>query len=132
MEERERHIEALKGMQVAVTGATGMLGSELIRQLLPYGPHIRLVVRNAGRLAALYGYLGATPPFRIVETSLTNPVELAEALKGVDIVFNCAARVSFRFDEVEEIIRVNTGIAHHVVNACLEVGTGKLVHVSSM
>ena len=132
MEERERHIEALKGMQVAVTGATGMLGSELIRQLLPYGPHIRLVVRNAGRLAALYGYLGATPPFRIVETSLTNPVELAEALKGVDIVFNCAARVSFRFDEVEEIIRVNTGIAHHVVNACLEVGTGKLVHVSSI
>jgi nucleoside-diphosphate-sugar epimerase len=116
----------LSGMRIAVTGATGMLGGELVRQLLPTGARIRLIVRNRTKL---------DPQFQNEDTAaceLVNPIELRQALTGIDIVFHCAARVSFRLDDDEQLVRDNTDIAHHVVNACLDAGIGRLVHVSSI
>ena len=112
-------------MVVAVTGATGMVGGELSRRLAAQGAHLRLVVRDKGRV---HGVPGA----EIVECSLTNPVELVEAFVGVDMVFNCAAQVSFRFGDDEKMVSTNTDIASHVVNGCIDAGVGRLVHVSSI
>lgn len=122
----------LKGKLIAVTGATGLLGRELVRQLLPHGATIRLIVRDRKRLSGLYEHLGSIPDFEIVETELTNPIELAEAFTGVYILFNCAAQVSFRFDDKEDIVRVNTDIARHVAEASIKAKVGRLVHVSSI
>ena len=108
-----------------------MLGSELVRQLLPTGAEIRLVVRNRAKLERLFGEEG-TARFEVVECGLTNPEELREAFAGVEIVFHCAAQVSFRLATDDDMVRTNTDITHHVVNACIDAGVDRLVHVSSI
>ena len=122
----------LSGKRVAVTGATGMLGAELVRQLAETGVAIRLVVRNASRLEPLFRSLKEKVELGVFECELVNPAELREAFANMDIVFHCAARVSFQLDNDDKLVRDNTDITHHVVNACLESGVGRLVHVSSI
>ena len=126
------HTHPLAGKRVAVTGATGMLGSELVRQLVDAGASVRMVVRSSARLEPLSRSLRNDVEFSVFECELVNPVELKEAFADVDAVFHCAARVSFLLGDDSELVRTNTDIAHHVVNACLEAGVGRLVHVSSI
>lgn len=115
-----------------MTGATGMLGGELVRQLAGTGAIIRLVVRNAARLDSLLKVLPDGVKTEITECELVNPVQLKEAFAGIDIVFHCAARVSFQLADDSELVRTNTDITHHVVNACLDAQVERLVHVSSI
>ena len=122
---------ALSGRRVAVTGASGMLGSELVRQLAETGAVVRLVVRNAARLEPLIRSLGGSIEPDVFECELVNPEVLKDAFAGTDIVFHCAAQVSFQSDDDDQV-RTNTDITHHVVGACLEAGIGRLVHVSSI
>lgn len=122
----------LAGKHVAVTGATGMLGRELVRQLAGTGAVIRLVVRNAARLDSLLKALPDGLKTEIFECELVNPVELKEAFTGIDIVFHCAARVSFHLADDSQLVRTNTDITHHVVNACIDAEVDRLVHVSSI
>ena len=129
MEKRIANI--LTGKNVAVTGATGMVGQELVRQLVDSEATIRLVVRNRAKMESLLSdWTGKRP--EIVECELTNPVELKTAFEGIDIVFHCAAAVSFKLDPDDEMVRANTDITHHVVNACLDAKVGRLVHMSSI
>ncbi|MCD8185870.1 MAG: NAD-dependent epimerase/dehydratase family protein [Rikenellaceae bacterium] len=132
MAERNSLDHPLKNKQVALTGATGLLGSELIRQLAETGTIVRMVVRNISRVNAELLSLAEQSGWSLYETELVNPVDLREAFAGMDVVFHCAARVNLSTEEDRELIRVNTEITHHVVNACLETGVRRLMHVSSI
>lgn len=125
--------------KIAVTGATGLVGSHLVAELLRQGYRdITLPVRNPQRLANLYktlereGVARTDANFKIVETELNNPVTLKACFCGIDTVFNCAAAVSLGAMDEHLLIDGNIEIAKHVVNAALECGVGRLVHVSSI
>ena len=115
-----------------------MLGSHLVAALLNEGCRVRLLLRDGSSDRLLRRTLertGATELFDRIEfrrTALNNPYELREAVRGIDVLFHCAARVSFDPDEAEAVVSSNTEIATHVVNVCLECGVGLLVHVSSV
>lgn len=122
---------------IAVTGATGMLGGHLVAALLAEGLRPVLLVRDRRRLGRLertlgrYGLEAELATLEIRQTALNNPVALREALRGTGLLYHCAALVGFEPRQQENMIRVNTEIASHVVNAALEGGI-RLVHVSSI
>lgn len=125
--------------KIAVTGATGLVGSHLVAELLRQGYRdITLPVRNAQRLANLYKTLErehidvAGIGFNVVQTELNNPITLKACFRGVDIVYNCAAAVSLGAMDEHLLIDGNIEITKHVVNAALECEVGRLVHVSSV
>ena len=124
--------------KIAVTGGTGMLGSHLVAALLNEGCGVRLLVREESDRELLRRTLERTGTAALYDkiefrpTALNNPHELGEALRGIDIVFHCAARVSFDPAEAEAVVSSNTEIATHIVNSCLECGVELLVHVSSI
>ena len=129
----------MESTKIAVTGATGMVGSHLVAELVARGCRdITLPVRNASRIGRMTATLDregvdySSVRFNIIETELTNPVELKAAFEGIDTVFNCAAAVSLGAMDEETLIDGNIQIARHVVNACLGACVGKLVHVSSI
>jgi uncharacterized protein YbjT (DUF2867 family) len=65
---------------ILVTGATGLNGSELIRQLSARGVAVRGMTRDAKRAAAL----AALPNVEIVEGDMADPASLAGPLRGVE------------------------------------------------
>lgn len=132
---------------VAVTGATGMVGSHLVAELLRNGyADITLVVRNEARLAELHktlkregidmetrgGQSGNGAALRTVTAALNNPHELATALQGAEMVFHCAAKVAIGGSNEQDIIQGNVEMTQHVVDACLKSGVRRLVFVSSV
>jgi uncharacterized protein YbjT (DUF2867 family) len=100
-----------------VTGATGNIGRELVRELAARGAAIRVLVRDSARTAAL-------PPEHVehadlVVGDLDVPETLPRAFAGVDKVF---------------LLTPGMGADHaaHAVAAARAAGVSHIVHVSSV
>lgn len=128
----------LQTKRIAVTGGTGLIGSYLVAELLKRGCRIRLLVRDMRRVGQLHKTLSRMEAdsyfgrIEFYETELNNPHTLAAALTDMEVVFHCAALVTFDPERADEVVLVNTEITTHVVNACLQCGVGLMVHISSI
>ncbi|HEY5488054.1 MAG TPA: NmrA family NAD(P)-binding protein [Candidatus Limnocylindrales bacterium] len=70
---------------ILVTGATGLVGAEVVRRLSERGVRVRTLVRNAGTSnAAKAAELTRLANVEIVEGDLSQPATLVPALDGVD------------------------------------------------
>lgn len=125
--------------KIVVTGATGMVGSYLVAELLRQGySRITLPVRDRKRMSVLHRTLSrekidvSKAVFNVGVTTLNNPHRLNDLFKDADMVFNCAARVAIGGVDEQELIQTNVEIAQHIVDASLRCGVKKLIHVSSV
>ena len=81
---------------VAVTGATGFVGSHVCRELLKRGFTVRAVVRqpdNEAKVAHLVAMENAASNLTLARGNLMEPGSYDEAFAGADAVVHCAARV---------------------------------------
>lgn len=111
---------------ILLTGGTGFLGQHLVRTLLNADYDLRLLVRNPQQRQFPWQNM-----VEIVEGDILDPVSLERAMDGVTQVIHAAAFVSFWRKERDKVMHVNAVGTERVVNACLEMGIEKLVHVSS-
>lgn len=118
-----------KDALVLVTGATGFVGSYLVRLLLQKGYSIRGVRRKSSSLALLEDVANLV---EWVEADITDLGALEDAFQGVSHVFHCAALVSFHPKDTGKMLKVNIEGTANIVNLCLDFGVKKLVYVSSI
>lgn len=112
-------------MTIVVTGASGHLGANLVRELLARGEPVRaLVHRSSASLAAL--------GVEQVQGSVDDPASLAAAFAGARRVFHLAGIISLDGDPDGRVWRVNVEGTRKVAAACRAVGVERLVHVSSI
>jgi len=71
-----------------VTGATGFLGKELVREIISRGGKVRALARNEGKLIELKQQF---PTIEIYSGDVSDPFEIAQAFVGVNGVFHLAA-----------------------------------------
>jgi nucleoside-diphosphate-sugar epimerase len=122
-----------------VTGATGLVGSHVMLELLTRHRAVRALARAGSdrekllRLFRHYRPDGDELFARIewVEGDLLDLAVLQDALQGIHHVHHCAAMVSFDPRDSRRLLAVNIGGTANVVNAALEAGAKGLVHVSS-
>jgi len=112
---------------ILVTGATGFLGSEVARQLVQQGNPIRCTKRATSKIPSLL----AKDDLEWVEADLLDIFALEDALEGVTQVYNCAAWVSLRQADKDQMISTNVTGTGNLVNLCL-LKNIRLVHVSSV
>lgn len=115
---------------VLITGGTGFLGAYIIKNLVERGHAVRAIRRSS------------TLPFFIdknvwnkvewIEGDVLDVVSLAEAMQGIDAVVHSAAVVSFTKERRKEMYAVNIEGTANVVNAAIEAGVRRLLHVSSV
>ena len=114
---------------ILVTGATGFLGSELAKQLVQQGHHIRCTKRSTSKIPALLAPLNKSIEW--VEADLLNLSALENALEGITQVYNCAAWVSLKQMDKKPMIYTNVNGTANLVNLCRD-NDIRLVHVSSV
>ena len=116
-------------MIVFVTGATGLLGSFICRELLEKGYHVRAVKRQHSALT-LIGDIADRIDWVIGD--MDDTVFLEEALNGVESVIHGAAIISFDKRDEKAMYQTNVQGTTDLVNACLKLGIKKFLHVSSI
>ncbi|HEY90248.1 MAG TPA: NAD-dependent epimerase/dehydratase family protein [Dehalococcoidia bacterium] len=111
-------------MLATVTGASGHLGANLVRELISQGWKVRTLVHRDTR--ALEGL-----DVERIYGDILDRESLKAVFSGVDAVFHLAARISVAGWERKEVEAVNTTGVENVTAACMAAGVRRLVHVSS-
>lgn len=114
---------------ILVTGATGFLGSELIKQLIARGKPVRAIKRSTSQIPEILRPLSEV---QWVDADLLDYFALEDSFDGITQVYHCAAMVSFDPAYRKQLLKVNREGTAHIVNLCLDKGVEKLVHVSSI
>jgi nucleoside-diphosphate-sugar epimerase len=111
---------------ILVTGGSGLVGSELIIQLLSSGHKVKAIYHTT-QLQNFKSENLTSIKCDILDTSM-----LEAAMEGITKVYHCAAIVSFNKRNSNNIYAVNVEGTANIVNACINAGVKKLLHVSSV
>jgi len=111
---------------VLVTGGTGLVGSHLITELVKQHVEVKALYRSA------IPPIAGGDKVEWVKADIFDTSQLAEAMENVKQVYHCAGMVSFNPKQKEQLYKTNVEGTANVVNACLEAGVEKLLHVSSV
>ena len=122
-----------------VTGATGLVGSHLLYDLLQKDYRIKALKRQQSDIMQVRKTFGlytgdADKLFQQIEWidgELTDFQSISEAVDGCDCVYHAAAVVSFSSSNREDMMRINVGSTANIVNVCIDKKI-PLCHVSSI
>ncbi len=125
---------------VALTGATGAMGGEVLAHLLDSEniSEIRLLVRNPAKSRSFFKSLlkKGKDKITIVQGSLTRRDDIVQLVQGSDYVIHCAAVIPPKADHnPDNTIKVNYEGTKLIVDAIKESGRAdeiKLVHISTV
>jgi dihydroflavonol-4-reductase len=110
---------------VVVTGASGHVGSNLIRELVSRGRTVRAVVHEHD--AGLAGL-----DVERVRADVRDPDSLRRAFEGAEVLFHLAAVISIDGDRGGLVPAVNVEGVAHACKAALDAGIRRMVHFSSI
>ena len=113
-------------MKTLVTGAGGLVGNNVVRQLLDDGHAVRVLMRPQNDLRALAGL-----DVEIALGDIRDRKAVLAACQGIDTVVHAAARVHFGWSQLDEMREVNVTGTRHVAQAARGAGA-RLIHVSSV
>ncbi|MFD2582773.1 NAD-dependent epimerase/dehydratase family protein [Pedobacter vanadiisoli] len=113
---------------ILVTGGTGFLGSELIKQLTDKGLAVRALRRENSKIPVLIQNISLIEWF---VADINEPAALEDAFGGITKVYHCAAFVSFNPKDKKQLFHVNIEGTSNIVNLCIE-NNCRLLHVSSV
>jgi dihydroflavonol-4-reductase len=114
-------------MTVLVTGATGFIGTAVVRRLLAEGERVRALVRPASNRGNLEGL-----DVEIAVGDLTEPASLAAAVAGCGALFHVAADYRLWTRDPAEMIRTNVEGSTAIVRAAMDAGVARIVYTSSV
>ncbi|RCJ16039.1 3-beta hydroxysteroid dehydrogenase [Nostoc sp. ATCC 43529] len=120
----------MSGKTAFVTGATGLLGSNLCQLLVSQGWQVKGLVRSIDKAKR---FLGSTP-IEFIQGDIENVPAFAQALKGVDVVFHTAAFFREYYQpgsHWEKMKRINVDATIELLQAAEAQGVARTVFTSS-
>ena len=125
---------------VLIIGGTGLVGSHLILEIYKKNLELRVTYRCKENLKNLKSCLSKY--FKInsnyinsidwVYANVIDITSLDDALKGVNFVYHCAAKVSLANYDKNELYKTNIEGTANVVNLCIKHKVKKLCYISSI
>ena len=114
-------------MKALVTGASGFVGSAVLRHLVDAGHEVRVLMRPTSNRRNIEGV--ACEP---VLGDLTDPASLRAAAAGCAAVFNVAADYRMWVTDHDEMYRANVDGTRNILLAAAEAGATRIIHTSSV
>jgi len=113
-------------MKVLVTGANGLLASNLVRELLHTGYEVRGMVRENSNLLPL-----KKAEIEFFKGEITNPADVKKACSGCEVVIHAAANTSQWPTDIKFYEAVNIQGTRNVIATVKKNNIGKFIHVST-
>ena len=113
-------------MKYLVTGATGLLGNNIVRQLVAAGEQVRVLARASSDPRSLAGL-----PIERAAGDVRDPAAVAEACRGVQAVIHSAGHVHLGWKQLEQHRQINVEGTRNVAAAARAAGL-RMVHVSGI
>jgi len=114
-------------MTVLVTGATGLIGANLVRALLKTGEEVRALVRNNDRSNSVL----KDQPVEQAFGEINHPNALRRALKDCDFVYHTEELNPYGYCPADAFFKTNVEGTRSLFEACLERGVRRIVYTSS-
>ena len=114
-------------MKVLVTGASGFVGSHLVRMLVEKGDDVRVLVRKTSNL-----FLINDLDLEKVYGDITDFESVKEAVKGVEQVYHVAALYDMWAEDPRIFYKINVNGTLNVMKAALNEGVKKIVYTSTV
>lgn len=123
-----------------VTGATGIIGSHVVLELLKRGQPVvacRQVTSDLTKVKKLFSFYGPDSEalfqnIKWVEVDIRDVYSIEDALEGITTVYHCAGLVSFNKKDRKKLMDINETGTANVVTACLTKKISCLCHISSI
>lgn len=112
-------------MKIAVTGASGHIGSSLCPLLIKKGYSLKILVFKSKEGLP-------TQNTEIVKGDITKLDDVFRLLEGVDSVIHLAAKISLETDPSGEIYKINKLGSENIVRAAIQHGVKRIVYFSSI
>ncbi len=113
-------------MRTLVTGATGMVGSAIARELCSRGHQVRVLARPTSDLSNLAGL-----PIELARGDILDRPSVRAAVAGCDAVVHAAGLVGFRPGMRDRLMAVNVKAVEVVMSEALAAGVWRAVLTSS-
>jgi dihydroflavonol-4-reductase len=110
-----------------VTGATGVVGSHVVRLLRLRGDRVRILARGSSPSQNIEG-LGC----EIVVGDLRDAASLVRCIQGCRLVYHVAADYRLWARNPHEIYESNVAGTRNLLSACCEAGVQKVVYTSTV
>ena len=114
-------------MDALVTGGTGFVGANVVRELLADKRTVRVLARPGGDRRAIDGL-----DVEIAEGDLLDPRSLARAVAGVGTLFHVAADYRLWTRDPNEMHRANVDGTRAILAAAAEAGVSRIVYTSTV
>ena len=108
-----------------VTGATGLVGNNVVRLMLARGEAVRVLARPSSDCRPLEDL-----DVEVVAGDVRDEQAVQRACQGASAVIHCAGYVRIGWAQPELYRAINVGGTRNVSQACRQLGT-RFVHVSS-
>lgn len=116
--------------RVFVTGASGFIGSHLVRQLIERGHNVTALVRPTADPSNISGF--PREKFRPVRGNLLDPSTIRPAIEGCGEVYHLAGAVMTNPAYRRTIVEANYTSTINLFDACLTVRPRKIVYLASI
>jgi len=110
-----------------ITGATGFLGGEVVRQLIAGGHRVRALVRSPDAASAL-----AAAGAELHEGDITHPESMRAPMTGADGVFHIAGWYKVGVLDRSPAVDINVNGTRNVLTLMRELGVPKGVYTSTL
>lgn len=110
-------------MQIAVIGATGMLGQPVTHELIRAGFTVRIVARDVAAAQAMF------PGVEVVAGDLRDAASLLNALRGVDTIY---LNLSVKQTEKQTHFHTEAEGLVHLISAARQAGVRRIAYLSSI
>jgi dihydroflavonol-4-reductase len=114
-------------MKTLVTGATGFLGSAIVRELISDGRDVKILVRRGADIRNVEG-LEVEP----IVGDLRDISSLENALENCDVLYHAAAHYSFWDRDKRSIYDINVGGTQKILNAAVKKNLEKIIYTSTV
>ncbi len=111
-----------------ITGATGLVGSWLAKDLVENGYNVTAIKRGSSVIPSLLKELDIDWQ----EADLLDPLQMEKVVEGKELVVHAGAIVSFKKSEREAMYETNMTGTEILVDLALEKGIEYFLHISSV